>query len=205
MGINYNILRKEIDKQSEKAILSKVKPLIKKEFDKAKEQMLNEFDDNEVTRELEAGPDATSSFVDTGHGGNLYSLIGFTEGEKPTEELRDILDSSIKLNLSQIKRNVKQNTIEFRVPVVIPAIGEINDKVAKRVNLAWTSRPFTDLIEKGITGFNKYLFRKEGFKDGTSESGTAIEAKKPIRSGSLGKIRYISDILKNFRDSILGK
>ncbi len=208
MGINYNILRAEIAKQSEKAILSKAKPLIKKEFDRAKTEMLNYFDEHDVTKEIKAGPDASSQFVDAAtdsHGGNLYSLIGFSEGESPTEELRDILDQSIKLNISQVKRNVKQNSIEFTVPVVIPTIGEINEKVGKRVNLAWTGRPFTDLIEKGVTGFNKYLFRKDGFKSGVSESGTAIETKKPIRGGSLGKIKYVSDILKKFRDSILGK
>lgn len=205
MPINYTQLRLEIARQSENAIYAKVKPIIKETFEEKKGELLENFDNHEVTRELEDGPDASSSFIDTNHGGNLYSLIGFGEGENPTDELRDVLEKNIKLNLSQTKREVKSNIIEFKTSVIIPTISDVNEEIGKRVKLKWTSRPFTDLIEKGITGFSKYLFRSEGFGNGVSESGTAIETKKALRQGSVPRIRYISDILKKFRDSILRK
>lgn len=203
MPVNRNLLRLELARQSD-TIYRLVKPKIEKAFNERKQEMIQEFESHPVTKELSEGPQASSSYIKTAKGGNLYSLIGFNAGENPTEAIREILEKDVRLNLSQVTREVKTNSIVFKTPVRSPSLGEFNNKIAGAVPLEWTSRSFTDLIEKGITGFGSYLFDNlRRFK--TSRSGPAIQIDSQMRSGSAPRIRYISEILANFRRSITGK
>lgn len=205
MGINYRQLRLEIDRQAPEAIYRKVKPLMQQEFDKRKRETMQALDEHEVSRELEEGPDATqSSFVDTIKGGNLYSLLGFKAGEEPVEAVREALDETLRLNISQTTREVRHDTIVFKTPVRFLSLADLHKRIAAKLPLEWTSRSFTDLLERGITGFPRYLFdREREFK--TSRSGPAIETEHPVRSGSTRPIRYVSEILATFKRLISGK
>jgi hypothetical protein len=208
-GVNYRLLRLRVSAQAENVILPKIKPLIKQEFDSRKAQMLTEFDQHGVTRELKEGaadPTSSSAYVDTRKGGNLYSFIGFDHGTDPTEAVREAIDEQVKLNASQITREIKvDGSIIFKTPVRIPNIETVNEKVAERAPVPWMPRrAFTDMIERGITGFNKYLFdATRVFK--TSRSGPAIQVEHAVRQGSARPIRYVSQILANFKDLISGK
>jgi hypothetical protein len=214
-GVNYRQLRLEIDRQAETAIYSKIKPLIKQEFDSKKEAMLRDFEQHPVTEALKAGaanPEVDDGLVNTAHGGNLFSLLGFEEGTDPTVAVREVLTDDVKLNLSQTKRQVKTDVIEFRTPVRIPNLETVHEKVGQKQRLAWTSRGFTQLIERGIPWFSSYLFDNRRRFGDASRSSTAIEAKNQktgglvkVRDGSFGPIRYVSDILARFKSLIQGK
>ena len=206
MPINYRNLRIEIDRQSKDAIYRKVKPLMQAEFEARKQVVLDEFDAHPVTQELEAGPDASSQFIDTAHGGNLYSFLGFNAGENPTEAIRKVLQEDLRLNISQTTREVHQNTIIFKTPVRMPTLTTFHDKVGSQVPLEWTSRSFTDLLERGITGFGQYLFDTIRNFGGASRSGPAIQINKgTLRGGSAPRIKYVSEFLARFRSLIGGK
>lgn len=206
MGVNYRVLRLEISNQAEKVILPRIKPLIKQEFESKKEIMLQEFDNHGVTRELKAGSTdstAPSSYIKTRKGGNLFSLLGFEAGTDPTEAVREILNKDVKLNLSQITKEVGSNNIVFKTPIRIPTLDTIHEKVAQKSPTPWTSRAFTDAIERGITGFGKYLFdATRHFK--ASRSGPAIQIDATLREGSTPRIKYISQIIANFKSLIKG-
>lgn len=205
MGINRRLLTKEIAKQS-KPIFAKIKPLMEASFERRKETLLNQFDNDEVTQALSAAALDSSiddGIVNTAQGGNLYTFIGFNQGDDPAAALRDVLEKDIKLNLSQTKRDVRDTTIVFTTPVRIPTLATIHKKMADLVPIKeWTNRGFTDLIERGVTGFQRYLFDGDRMVKG-SRSGHAIQVKGwNIRGNGFRGIEYVSKILRKFRDSI---
>lgn len=208
-GVNYRLLRLAVSNQAGKVILPKIKPLIQQEFDTRKEKMLNDFDINAVTVELKAGakdPENTASnFVDTAKGGNLFTFFGFKRGNDPTIPLRDILDKDVKLNTSQTTRTVVGNKIVFKTPVRIPNLDTVAQKIAERAPVPWQpSRGFTQMLENTVAGFGHYLFDSlRRFK--TSRSGPAIQIDANLRGGSIRRVKYISEILGNFKKSITGR
>lgn len=203
-SINYRLLRLEIQKQATKGLAKKIEPLIKAEFKARKETfLLDEFDSHPVTRELEAGPELESSaYVQNG---NLFSLLGFNAGEEPAAELRDALDKSVKL-LPGMDVKVSGDKLVFSKKIEYPTIDEVSDLSAKVAPLEWTTRGFVGLIERGITGLPWYFFSTGvAFTrriSRYSRSGTAIQKDDKQRTGTLGPIRYISDILAKFKNSL---
>lgn len=207
-GVNHRLLRIAISNQAGRVLLPKVKPLIKQEFDSRKEAMLEAFDQHPVTMELCEGasdPAGTSSqFVDTAKGGNLFTFFGFHEGEDPTVPVREILDKGIRLNLSQTTRETVGNKVVFKTPVRIPTMDTINDKVALETPVPWQpTRAFTQMLENTVAGFGHYLFDSmRRFK--TSRSGPAIQVEANLRAGSIRRVKYLSDIIGNFKKSVSG-
>jgi hypothetical protein len=204
MPLNRRLLRTEIDKQS-KIVFNKIKPKIQQRFELSKEELLEEFEEHPVTQEIAEGPTASSSFAKTKTGGNLFSLLGFENGENPTENLRKIIEDNIVLN---IQRTTKKNTargITWETPVTIPTQEEINELVAEENPLAWSpSRAWTTLIEKGIPWFAHYLFDDEREITG-SRSDHAIQIKGTIKRGrgsSMPGIKYVSELISNFKKSL---
>lgn len=204
-SINYRLLRIEIAKQATKGLARKMEPLLKSEF-KARKQtyLLDEFDQHPVTKELEAGPEFEgSTYVPNG---NLFSLLGFNAGEEPTDELRTILDQKIKLSSDPVDVKVSGNRLVFSKKVLYPTIDEVNAAVAQNAPLEWTNRSFTDLIERGLTGLPWYFFSLgASFLKRIapySRSGTAVQKEDKQRTGSIGPIKYVSEILAKFKQSL---
>jgi hypothetical protein len=157
-GVNKRILRTEIERQSD-LIYKKIKPRIKSKFEEAKAQLLQDFDDDEVTQEIAAGPEASSSFVSTIAGGNLFSLLGFYGGQDPTADLRNILKDSIHIGIQYTSKKNTPQGITWNTPVYLPTMDDIDAQVKHETPLAWSpSRAWTTLIEKGIPWFSHYLF-----------------------------------------------
>jgi hypothetical protein len=204
MPVNIIALRKEIERQSGKLVTPKIAPLFNKQFAEAKKQMLKDFDNHPVTEEILAGPELQNSqFVDTSHGGNLFSFLGFDEGENPVEDLREILDEeTVK---GSIEQTIGNDSIKYKMEVSVPNMDDIKSQTQ---NLSrWSTRSWVDAIQRGIRGFPSYLFNALGFKG--SASGTAIEAKNKktgstvnVRGGSFKGVKYLSTILQDFKDNI---
>lgn len=206
MAISINmegILAKIKTGPAAKEIERQVTPILKKEFDKKKDKILQYYNDHPVTRELEAGPTADGSIVTTDHGGNLFSFLGFHEGEDPAGALREELDKEIQPTDLLIAQANKNNTLLVSLRIQTPTIKEISQKASEQVQLEWTDRDWVKTIEKGSSGFGQYLFKLVNkFKN--SRSGTAIQTKSTLRSGSFKGTRYISDVLSYARKLIRG-
>jgi hypothetical protein len=199
MGVNIISLREEISRQADKFIRPKMSVILNDAFIDAKEEMLQEFDDDDVTQELNAGPELDNSqFIDTKTGGNLYSFLGFDAGDEPAEELRDIIDK--QTTKGRVTKTIKDDVIQYSLDVKVPSISDIESQTR---TLSWTTRSWVNAIQRGIGGFPSYVFKALGFKN--SRSGTALEAKNPIRDGSFEPVNYISKILNNFKNNVKGK
>lgn len=213
MSVNVRLLRSEIAFKGGKQIASRANTAIKAQFERKKDAFLKAFDEDEVTQEIEAGPHADSHFIETPHGGNLFSLIGFEESQEPIPALREMLDDSITIDLSKKQVSVSRETgrIEIETPVSIPTLEEIYVKTAADgdTQVPWNKgRSFVNLIQKGITGFGSYL---AGTMFANSRSGGGVQAtneeggSKQIRDADLGGIPYLNRLLRAFKDSFRPK
>ena len=162
---------------------------------RVKAATIQEFESHPVTKELSEGQDAANTSGTLGNvGGNLYSFIGFYDGDDPTREIRSYLVDKIRLFKSS--RFVKYQTsgyYNFRV----------NPPEAKQIE-ALTPLPFergqswVRGIERGISGLGFYLsgrFNK-------SRSGTGIQSEHSIRPAMFNTTRYMTSIVANFYTNI---
>jgi hypothetical protein len=157
-------------------------------FEKIKSEMINEFLDHKVTQEIKAGPTAENISGTLGGYGNLFSYIGFNEGDEPIEPILDLL---------------KRTTIQFSRIIDGGAVWNIfmpdKQDIWEVTPLPWAEgRSWAKGIETGISGLGEYLYTEDGDLP-TSRSGTGLELKSKIRRKSRFKnVKYITDLLKKY-------
>lgn len=201
MPLNTRILRIEVLKQVEPIFAREVRALAKADFDDKKQKLLEEFDEHPVTRELEGGPTAFSSIPElNGAGGNLFSFLGFYKNEDPAADLREYLKDNIKL-IPPKRESITATKITYKGAVEFPTIEEVNQAMAAKDPLDWTQRSFTQLIQKGIPGLPRYLFKENPpFKSPEpSHSSTGLQIKKNLRGGSFRGVGYVNDLLASLK------
>jgi len=96
---------KAINNQLDKNIGIKVKEMVEREFEAIKQRMIDEFESHPVTIEIDAGENASNSSGTLGGYGNLFSFIGFQDGDDPLKEVR------VKLNQTNITRLKYKNGV----------------------------------------------------------------------------------------------
>lgn len=174
-----------------KFIRDEIYSLAEEYAEKNKQEMLNEFDNHPVTKEIENGPDASNISNTLAGDGNLFSYIGFNEGDNPTEVVRDILNNSVKVD-SRAKISADSKGLKINFPISAPTLSEIESQTPMPFE---GGRSWVRGIEKGISGFSNYIFRK--FIQG-SRSGTGIQTESEIRTGSFKPTSYMKQILNKF-------
>ena len=198
MPVNERLLRLAVAKQSERVLVKEVRPFVKLDFETKKEMFLEAFDEHPVTQELNDGPNAFSRNSKlSSTGGNLFSLLGFDADQKPAVALRTYLDANVKLGRTGAGQVVGKK-IRFTTPVNFPTVEEVDAAMSENSDssLEWTSRPFTNLLSRGISGLPRYLFDiSRGWGNPPSRSGTAIQVKGKLQTGSLGPIKYVGEVL----------
>lgn len=164
------------------------------------------FEDDDVTQEIEDGVGA-SNISDTlsdipeeyEEGRNLFSFIGFDQGTNPVDELRPFFDPSHPdgPKIRYLKGSSAKG-LEFRFAITIPD----KDKIYNATPMPWApGLSWVDRIEKGIPGLGHFL-NKEG-KAG-SRSGGGIQLKNQIRSGRFKNRSYLTKLLKEFLKDVKG-
>jgi hypothetical protein len=174
-----------------KFIRDEIYSLAEEYAEKNKQEMLNEFDNHPVTKEIENGPDASNISNTLAGDGNLFSYIGFNEGDNPTEVVRDILNNSVKVD-SRAKISADSKGLKINFPISAPTLSEIESQTPMPFE---GGRSWVRGIEKGISGFSNYIFRK--FIQG-SRSGTGIQTESEVRTGSFKPTSYMKQILNKF-------
>lgn len=206
MSVNYRVLRIELARQSPK-VIAKAEPVLERRFDENKDVFLAAFDAHPVTKEIRGGPTVQESIL--GYG-NLFSFLGFERDEKPVTPLRAWLKQAIRRD-GRPKVAVEGGVIVLRQNVSVPTLDDVNAAANEKNPLdSWAGgRAWTDLIEKGIPGFARFLSiyggknRRKHMDDPPSRSGTAIQVKtKNLREGRPGPISYLSGLLAAFKASI---
>jgi hypothetical protein len=146
--------------------------------------MLEEFRNHPITVEIKAGPDAQNTSGTLNGYGNLFSFIGFDEGDNPTDPIEGLLS----LSRIEYSRETKEG---FLMKIYLPSKQEI----FLETPMPWAKgRSWAEGIEKGISGFGRYL-NKDSIN---SRSGTGIEVDSVIRKGKFSNVPYISALLNKY-------
>ena len=162
--------------------------VVKEIGEQAIREFLREFDEHPITNEIEAGPNASNSSGTLNGYGNLFSFIGFSQGDSPISELRFYLKNSIKA--SKIKKERGARTKVYFT---------INKPEMKNISSAtpmpWeVGRSWVRSIERGISGFGYYM---NTMTRRFSRSGAGIQVDRRLRSGGYVPRKYMSQILRN--------
>jgi hypothetical protein len=153
-------------------------------FNKIRREMVNEFRNHPITVEIKAGPYAENTSGTLEGYGNLFSFIGFDEGDNPTDVIEGLL------NLSEIERGPDAKD-GFVMRIYIPS----KEQIFAETPLKWaTGRSWAEGIERGISGFGQYL-NTEAIN---SHSGTGIQIETQVRKGKFKNTQYISALLKKY-------
>lgn len=154
-------------------------------FDKIKQEMLEEFLAHPVSIEIEGGPDAENSSGTLDGYGNLFSFIGFNEGDSPLEPIVELLQST-RIELD------RETDTGFLMKIFVPS----KEDVFSVTPMPWASgRSWAEGIERGISGFGRYLNTDSV---NSSRSGGGIEVQSVIRRGKFKNTPYISALINKY-------
>jgi len=170
----------------------KASALVNEKVQKAKQELIQEFNESEVTQEIEAGPDVSDSKVLPGGYGNLFSFLGFREGREPIPPLRE--------ELEKISVNRKPEITSRKWIFKIRAPSE--DDIERVTPMDWESgRSWVNAVTKGLSGFSYFLNK---LSKAIGRSGGGIQTKTPVRSGGqfFRGTPYIIGMLGRFKRKI---
>lgn len=173
-------------KKARKSVINKVTRKIRDCVFHAKEDFLKDFLEHPVTKEIQAGADATNISGTLGGYGCLFSYIGFENGTDPIEP--------ILRRIKNIQVRIYQTDTTLRYTIVVPRM----DSIEKATPMPWASgRSWVRGIEHGIAGMGHYFHNPKGNLK-NSRSGTAVQVAKKQRSGRYKNTKYLSEMIDDF-------
>jgi hypothetical protein len=178
---------------------------IRKRSREAFENLKEEFENSSITQEIEMGPKSNniSNIVDEPfqNYGNLFSYIGFEDGSNPIAELRQTIEESFENRVNYKGYNQRNMKYSVSIPDKEIIFSPEKNPIPWAEGRSWVAG-----IERGISGFAKYLIHNDKTSINGSRSGVAIQTKNPIRSGSGFHNRtYVSEMIKNFIKNLKNK
>ena len=194
--VNAKELLKELttDSPNNKSMAMAIRGLIDPKIKERQSELIKTFEVHPITIELDAGPRASNISGTLGGYGNLFSFIGFSSGDEPTQIISKIFGEKIKF---KVKR--KNNSGRYQITFFIPSIEEIYGLTP----IPWmTGKSWAKSIEEGgLTNLGQYLFSSTGFDD--SSSGTGIQAKNRSSGVSFNRMPYVGKLVKDFKQKLL--
>jgi hypothetical protein len=194
VSINRSVLMKSLKTFDLSSIKDQALQQAQNEMSKIKQELLEDYNDHPVTKELEAGADSENISQTLNGIGNLTTYIGFQEGSNPTEPVRNKL-KTVSLN-PKGKVSDNDSNLSFEFEVIAPSIEEIE---------AVGSLPFEQGnswirgIENGISGFGAYIYGRM-FKN--SRSGKGLQGRRTFRQGNFRPVSYMNEIMNKFYSKI---
>lgn len=177
-------------KNIENNLKTKSGELIVKKVEKLKKEMISNFLRLPVTREIMAGPKSTNISGTLGGYGNLFSFIGFSEGDKPIDPIVELL-SQTNFRVTRFNRN-GTGSLTIEMPS--------KEQIFKVTPLPWaTGISWAQRIELGMSGLGMYL----NTSTPKSRSSGGVQAKNKIRSGKFSNTRYVSAFLNKWQKIFL--
>jgi hypothetical protein len=168
----------------------------KRKFRKSKAKLMNNFNNHPVTQEIMGGSSSQNVSGALDGYGNLFSFIGFPEGSMPTDEIKMLLENSVKLKISKGKSSTRgvKKILSVKIPSMrdFAAIG----KMPYEAGNSWIEK-----IEKGISNFSNYMHKKTN----ASRSGSGIQIKGKIRTTGSKPTRYMTELLAKFKEELRSK
>ena len=194
VAINRSILIKSLKTFDLSSIKDQAFQQAQNEMSKIKQELLEDYNDHPVTKELEAGADSENISQTLNGIGNLTTYIGFQEGSNPTEPVRNKL-KTVSLN-PKGKVSDNDSNLSFEFEVIAPSIEEIESvgSLPFEQGNSWIRG-----IENGISGFGAYIYGRM-FKN--SRSGRGLQGRRTFRQGNFRPISYMNEIMNKFYSKI---
>jgi hypothetical protein len=181
-------VQKIINSQSPKLLRKEFEMIVRKEFLIIKNQLIQEFLNHPITKEIQGGPSASNTSGTLGGQGNLFSFIGFFDGTDPIKDILNIFES-MEVYFTKNIDSGSLFTINFPEPKDIFAV----------TPMPWaTGRSWAKGIESGISGLGYYLF----IDSPKSRSGEAVQVDGKINVGKFKNTKYISALLAKYKKQI---
>jgi len=156
---------------------------------KRKTELLSQYSEHPVTRELEGGAEANNISGSLGGYGNLFSFMGFASGTDPTKAVKNFLKSFISLNP---KGRTRGNVREYQVK--IPSMDDFNF-----ARMPWESgNNWVRAVEMGVSSFSYYMDKAHK----SSRSGGGIQIDNKLRGRSSTGMSYMTQLLEEFRKKL---
>ena len=191
--INYRKLATSI--ASNPQTVKRINTIFNNKFAVAKEELIQAFINHDVTKEIKGGEgQSTNSSGTLGGYGNLFSFLGFENGSDPINPVVDLLRAEFRIYRRYLRGVEIANKAVIQVSY---SRKSPRAKLEEVTALPWTNESWLFGIEKGISGFNRYLNRKLGIPK--SRSGTGIQVKHDnLRSGEFKPVDYYEALLREF-------
>ena len=188
--INHKSINLKL-KRAVTARSSSIKPKLEKARKKAFQEFLQDFKNHPVTIEINEGPHGSNISGTLGGYGNLFSFIGFNDGDNPTQ----VIEAYV---LNKLRKSIKiipdTKSAGWRVVIQAPSMEEISSITP----MPWAGgRSWVVGIHEGISGLGSYLFSERAARY-NSASGTAIQVRSNLRGGSFQNAPYMVPMLKFF-------
>ena len=178
------------DLQADKAYQKEINRVIDQQFNKIKNEFIEEFMNHPITQEIQGGISATNSSGTLGGITNLYSFIGFDEGTDPIRPIEELLKKS---NYRVLFNNrSSEATVIFDIPTAA--------QIFEITPMPWAiGRSWARGIETGISGLGYYLKKTKNSRSGLGVQSTSQQ----VRSGVMFKnSKYISDLINRFNKEL---
>lgn len=184
MNLDWTKMFQEL--QADKEYQKQVTSVIDSEFNKIKNNYVQEFINHPITQEIKGGIAATNISGTLGGITNLYSFIGFDEGTDPIKPIEDLLNKS-NYRIIFNSKNIN-STVIFDIPTAV--------QIFQITPMPWAiGRSWARGIETGISGLGYYLKKTKN-----SRSGLGVQSSTDqVRPGTVFKnTKYISDLINRF-------
>lgn len=179
---------KNITRQGIADVRRVIEPRLVKRFNQIKEELLDSFNFHPVTKEIEMGPSADNISGTIKGEGNLFSFIGFSRGDNPTDAIRSRL------------KNINM-TIKFRSAEVFQIFVNSPDRqeIFRMSPMPWAKgRSWVKGVEQGMSGLGRFLYGNYP----SSRSGAGVQTKGSVRKVTFSNVKYVSAILRKFENEV---
>jgi hypothetical protein len=166
------------------------------EVEREKAILLKGYDKDAFIQEIAQGPDIGDGKV-LGYG-NLFSFIGFYNGDTPTDDFRDFLKESIYVAKAiPPKFDQPAGKIRYYFGVFGPNKKEIRDN--SPVADKWTEYGWVELLEEHLNNFDFYLNRERIIPSSRSDHGIQVEHANLGHGGSFAPRPFLTNLLKELQ------
>jgi hypothetical protein len=161
-------------------------------IEKASKDLVRDFYNHSVTKEIMKGPSANNTSGTLGGYGNLFSFIGFDRGSNPFSQVEDLIKSKLNVRVRAITGG------RFRITI---ANAPDTQSIFEATPYPWASgSSWAEGVEKGMSNLGSYLNRPSGIS--SSNSGTGIQIEAVLGSRSFKTTSYISGIMNKFLKNV---
>tara|TARA_B110000305_G_C19460745_1_gene654192 strand:- start:2215 stop:2853 length:639 start_codon:yes stop_codon:yes gene_type:complete len=164
--------------------------LLKKAFQKMKKEMIVDFLNIPITKEIMSGPGSSNISGTLGGYGDLFSFIGFDRGDDPIGPILNLLYKS------NCKFGRMDASNKFKISIEIPTAEQIFDitPLPWAPGISWAKR-----MEIGLSGLGTFLSKESEH----SRSGKGVQSKNQIRKGTFSNTQYISHFINNWNKKFI--